>query len=206
MKKEIKEPIKIILLGDSGVGKTNIILRYLKNEFNSNSLSTIGTTFGVKQITRNNIIYNLNIWDTTGQEAYRAVTKLFVQGAQIVILVYSIDKPNSLESINFWYNSVKEICGDNIVLAIVGNKYDLLFDDKIVLKEIVPDEEGQKIAKEKNAIFKLISAKNDKKGIDSLFEKTLDDYLDKNIFIEQKDESIKINNKSHKKEKKKKCC
>ena len=206
MKKEIKEPIKIILLGDSGVGKTNIILRYLKNEFNSNSLSTIGTTFGVKQLTRNNIIYNLNIWDTTGQEAYRAVTKLFVQGAQIVILVYSIDKPNSLESINFWYNSVKEICGDNIVLAIVGNKYDLLFDDKIVLKEIVPDEEGQKIAKEKNAIFKLISAKNDKKGIDSLFEKTLDDYLDRNIFIEQKDESIKINNKSHKKEKKKKCC
>ena len=91
-------------------------------------------------------------------------------------------------------------------MAIVGNKYDLLFDDKIVLKEIVPDEEGQKIAKKKNAIFKLISAKNDKKGIDSLFEKTLDDYLDKNIFIEQKDESIKINNKSHKKEKKKKCC
>ncbi len=61
------EPIKVILLGDSGVGKTNIILRYLKDEFNQNSKSTIGTTFGMKELKRNDIIYNLNIWDTTGQ-------------------------------------------------------------------------------------------------------------------------------------------
>ena len=207
MTKEIEEPIKIILLGDSGVGKSNIISRYLKNEFNSKSISTIGTTFGVKQIIKNNIIYNLNIWDTTGQEAYRSVTKLFIQGAKIVILVYSIEEPDSLENLNFWYDSIKEICGKNIILAIVGNKSDLLYDDNIELKKYVPDEEGQKLAEEKNAIFKLTSAKIDKKGIDSLFEELLDEYINSNINIGKKGESLKINKKNNnKKGKKKKHC
>ena len=205
-KKDKNEPIKVILLGDSGVGKTNIILRYIKGEFNSNSITTIGTTFAIKELKRNNITYNLNVWDTTGQEAYRAVTKLFIQGAKIIILVYSINKKNSFESLDYWYNAIKEICQDDIILAIVGNKVDLFDQDDN--NDQVPQEEGQKFAEEKKAIFKLTSAKIDKKGIDSLFDLLLDKYIEKN---ESKPENRKINNiainsKKTGKKKKNKCC
>ena len=205
-KKEGKEPIKIILLGDSGVGKTNIILRYLKDEFNQNSISTIGTTFGVKELIRNNIAYNLNIWDTTGQEVYRSVTKLFIQGAKIVILVYCIDQKKSFESLDYWYNSIMEICGENVVLGIVGNKIDLFDDEE---KVEVTEEEGQKYADEKKAIFKLVSAKIDKKGIDSLFDQLFDKYIDENITInsEKKEKgSIVIDEQKTGKKNKKKYC
>ena len=209
---EEKEPIKVILLGDSGVGKTNIILRYLKNEFSQNSTSTIGTTFGVKELNRNNITYNLNIWDTTGQEIYRSVTKLFIQGAKIVILVYSIDRKNTFESLNFWYDSINEICGENIILAIVANKTDL-FDQGDDDEEFISEEEGQKYAEEKKAIFKSVSAKKDKKGIDSLFDQVLDAYIGKKeasvgLSGEDKEKSIVIkkDKKNIKKGQKRKCC
>ncbi len=206
------EPIKVILLGDSGVGKTNIILRYLKNEFDSNSISTIGTTFGVKELIKNKKTYNLNIWDTTGQEIYRSVTKLFIQGAKIVILVYCINNKNTFKSLDFWYNSIIEICGEDVILAIVGNKTDL-FDQEDDNPDFISEEMGQKYAVTKKAFFKLVSAKIDKKGIDSLFEQLLDEYIKKydstasvtkviekevknNIVIEKKK-----NNKKHKKKK-----
>ena len=200
---EEKEPIKIILLGDSGVGKTNIILRYLKNEFNKNSASTIGTTFGVKELYRNKIAYNLNIWDTTGQEMYRSVTKLFIQGAKIVILVYCIERKATFESLNFWYDSINEICGQNVILAIVANKMDL-FDQGNDGDDFISEEEGQKFAEEKKAIFKSVSAKVDKKGIDSLFDQVLDAYIEKkggsvNSSKEEKEKSIVINKKKYQK-------
>ena len=209
---EEKEPIKIILLGDSGVGKTNIILRYLKNEFNQNSTSTIGTTFGVKELYRNNIAYNLNIWDTTGQEMYRSVTKLFIQGAKIVILVYCINRKNTFESLNFWFDSINEVCGENIIVAIVANKTDL-FDQGDEDGDFISEEEGQKYAEEKKAIFKSVSAKIDKKGIDSLFDQVLDAYIEKkggsaNSSKKDKEKNIVIkkDQKSIKKGQKKKCC
>ena len=206
--KSDKTPLKIILLGDAAVGKTNIILRYLKDEFNDNSISTIGTTFSVKQLVRNNIEYVLNIWDTTGQEMYRAVTKLFIQGAKIVILVYSIENRKSFESLDYWYDTIKEICGENIVIAIVGNKIDLFVDLDEDL--IVPDSEGMEYAKKKNAIFKSVSAKEDRKGIISLFEEVLDEYIKKssNENLENKEKaSIQINKKkNNNKDIKKKCC
>lgn len=206
-KKDKNEPIKVILLGDSGVGKTNIILRYIKGEFNKNSITTIGTTFAIKELKRNNTTYNLNVWDTTGQEAYRAVTKLFIQGAKIIILVYSIAKRDSFESLEYWYNAIKEICGDDIILAIVGNKVDLF--DENDNDDQVHEEEGQKYSIEKNAIFKLTSAKMDKKGIDSLFDLLLDKYIEKfesKIEKSQRNGIVIDSKKTEKKNKKNKCC
>ena len=201
------ESIKVILLGDSGVGKTNIILRYLKDEFNQNSKSSIGTTFGMKELKRNDIIYNLNIWDTTGQEVYRSVTKLFIQGSKIVILVYCINQKKSFESLDYWYNSIMEICGENVVLGIVGNKMDLFDDEE---KVEVTEDEGQKYADEKKALFKLVSAKIDKKGIDSLFDQLFDKYIEENtVANSDKKERGRISisgQKSNKKDKKNKCC
>ena len=204
VKKIEEKPIKVILLGESGVGKTSIILRYSKDKFETIAASTIGATFIEKDLIRNNIKYTLNIWDTTGQEKYHSVTKLFIQGADIVILVYSIDKNITFKALDYWYQTVIDMCGDNIILAIIGNKYDL-FDKEEIQDEKVEDEVGENYAKEKNAIFKLVTAKLDRKGIDSLFDELLNEYIKKNggENIGKKDNNNNNNNKLEiKKEKK----
>ena len=107
-KKNETNEIKVILLGDTGVGKTSIILRYSTNKFDENGLSTIGSNFTKKTVKseEDKNEYILNIWDTSGQEKYRAVTKLFVQDSNIVILVYSIDNKESFNILDFWYKQV----------------------------------------------------------------------------------------------------
>ena len=204
--KDIPE-IKIILLGDSGVGKSNIILRYYQNKFDPNKNSSIGSNFITKEIIKNNMPYILNIWDTTGQEKYRSVTKLFVQNSNIIILVYSLDSKASFEALDYWYKTSLDICekDTNIVYAIVANKSDL-FDDEELCK--ITDEEGKKYAEEKNLIFKLVSAKVDKKSIDSLFDEVVDEYLKKNLNDNLLQDSFKIGSKKKgkKKNENKKCC
>ena len=197
-----KNEIKIILLGDAGVGKTSIILRYYKNEFLSNNISTIGASYIQKEIKKDDIIYKLNIWDTSGQERYRAVTKLFVQGASIIILVYSINVKETFNILEFWYKSIIDICGgdDQIVLAVVGNKMDLFGEESE--ENIVPEELAKKFAKEKKAIFKTVSAKVDWKGISSLFEELLDELIKKNPGKNLGTKIIKIDNKKKKNKKK----
>ena len=190
--------VKIILLGESGVGKTSIINRYLNDEFASDSLSTLGSYTSKKEITKNKTKYLLDIWDTSGQEQYHSITNLFINGSDIVILVYSIDSKTSFTGLNFWYNSVKEKLGnDNYILAIVGSKSDL------ALEEQVSEEEGKKFAKEKNAKFKLVSAKMDVKGINNLFDSLLDEYIGS---TNSKKESEKIVVSKPKKNKKKRLC
>ena len=176
--KDIQE-IKIILLGDAGVGKSNIILRYYQNKFDSNIASSIGSNYVTKEVIRNGITYRLNIWDTTGQEKYRSVTKLFVQNSNIILLVYSLDNKDSFEALDYWYKTSLEISenDNNIVYAIVANKSDL-FDDEELCQ--ITGDEGKKFAEEKKLIFKLVSAKVDQKSIDSLFDEVLDEYLKKN--------------------------
>ena len=197
--KDIKE-IKIILLGDAGVGKSNIILRYYQNKFDPNKNSSIGSNFITKEIIKNNIPYSLNIWDTTGQEKYRSVTKLFVQNSNIIILVYSLDNKDSFQALDYWYKTSLDICenDNNIVYAIVANKSDL-FDDEELCQ--ITDEEGKKYAEEKNLIFKLVSAKIDKKSIDSLFDQVIDEYLKKNLNDNLLQDSFKIGSKKKGKKK-----
>ena len=199
-----KNEIKIILLGDAGVGKTSIILRYYKNKFETNSVSTIGSTFVIKELQRGNNTYKLNIWDTSGQEKYRSVTKLFVQGAKVIILVYSIDNKESFDILDFWHKSILEISEgeENIVLAIVGNKSDK-FEDAVIT-----EEEGKKYADGKKAIFKLVSAKDDPKGISSLFDTLLDELIKKNPNLKSGPDNIKLDKveKKKKKEHGGRCC
>ena len=190
--------VKIILLGESGVGKTSIINRYLNNEFASESLSTLGSYTSKKEIIKNKTKYLLDIWDTSGQEQYHSITNLFINGSDIVILVYSIDSKSSFTGLDFWYNSVKEKLGnDNFILAIVGSKSDL------ALEEQVSEEEGKKFAEEKKAKFKLVSAKIDLKGINTLFDSLMDEYIS---ISKNKNQSEKVVVSKPKKSKKKKLC
>ena len=208
--KEIQNNIKVILLGEAGVGKTSIILRYIQNKFNPSQTSTFGATYLIKDIERGNNKYKLYVWDTTGQEKYHSVTKLFVQNANIVILVYSINDINSFKALDYWRKTIKEMLGDNFILAIAGNKYDLInsMSEEEVEKALVPEEKVVEYAKENDSLFKLVSAKEDGVGINGLFDMVVDAYINKNKGKNvNENDSIQIDRKKNrKKDNKKSCC
>jgi len=192
--------IKIIILGNSGVGKTCIINRYINNQFNPNSETTLGSSFSTKRIKKGKIDYKLNIWDTTGQEKYHSITNLFIKGSSAVILVYSVDSLTSFEGLSYWYDSIKEhLQGNDFILAVIGSKSDLIKDEE----EVVSEEDARKFAEEKDAIFKLVSSKEDPEGINNLFSSILEELIKKKIV--KVNDSVVIKNKKIAK-KKKKCC
>jgi small GTP-binding protein len=143
------EPLKIVLIGESGVGKTSIIYQFIDKSFLYDQQTTIGGTFATKKVKcSNGKILKLEIWDTAGQEKYRSVTKMFYKDADAAILVYDITSKNSFEEIkNYWIKEVKELCNKNVILAIVGNNSDL-FE-----REQVNEEEARKLAEDLGAIF-----------------------------------------------------
>ena len=170
--------VKAVLLGESGVGKTSIISRFIDNSFEKNKKSTTGADYtgktmyfdeyGGKKI-------KFEIWDTAGQEIYRSLTKIFYKDAKIAVLVYDITKRETFEELKkYWYNQIKESATPDIIIAIAANKCDLYEDEK------VKEEEGREFAKEIGAYFKLTSAFLNS-GIEELFKtigvKFLDDYI-----------------------------
>ena len=200
--------IKVILLGDTGVGKTSIINRYINNKFDPDNDNTLSSSFSTKEVIKNDVLYRLNLWDTIGQEKYNAITNILIKGSNIVILVYSVDSFSSFENIDFWYNSVKDILQeDKYILAIVGNKSDLIKEDEAVVSE----EEARNYAKGKNAFFKLISAKEGQDGIKSLLDILLGELLRLN-YVTVTDSYVikrskhKDTEKGKKKKKKKRKC
>jgi small GTP-binding protein len=204
MKKNYKEKkeVKVILLGESGVGKTCIIERYMSNKFNSNLPSTLCSAYSIKKIIRDNTLYSINICDTTGQEKYHSVTNLFVKGSNIVILVYSIDSVTSFNNLEYWYSMVVDNLKDTeYILAIIGNKTDL-FEE-----EVVSEEEGKRFAESKNAKFQLVSAKEDPDGINKLFDNLFEEIIQNtHINLLKKDDSYLISRSSTDTEKKQGCC
>ena len=172
-----KESIKIILVGDSGVGKTSIINRYYLNEFRSDIESTQSMNFVIKDILIKGRKIQLNIWDTLGQEKYYSCNKLFIKNSNIVILVYDITRKNSFENLDFWYNCINNELGKDFSLGLAGNKFDL------INQEEVSEEEGIDKAKVWGAHFSLLSAKSDKDGIDIYFEELVKKYLDISISL-----------------------
>ena len=212
-KDEYDEEIKIIVVGESGVGKSNIIIRYNGGEFDSDSLPNNGSSFIAKYYTFGNKIYRINVWDTAGQEKYHSLTKIFVKDSQIALLVYAINDYNSFEKLDFWYNTVKDAC-KNIIIAVIGNKIDLFDEEKVDQKE------AKAKAEEYNAKYELTSALNDDTGIDEIIENLVKDYI-KSIggsveidTFHKSNNSIKLdkslllknNTKNKFKEKKGKCC
>ena len=200
---------KVVLLGESGVGKTCIISRYVNNTYDEKSETTNGASYASKVIDLEQYKQSLrfDIWDTAGQEKYRSLTKFFYKDAAIAVLVYDITRRESFEEVRkYWYEQLKT-CGEkNIVIGLAGNKCDM-FD-----KEAVTEEEARSFANEIGAQFQLTSAfKN--LGIEDLFRMVGCKYLDPNfqdkINDETKEEKKNItleNNTSQKKKKDKKWC
>ncbi|KTW30049.1 uncharacterized protein T551_01993 [Pneumocystis jirovecii RU7] len=116
---------KVVLIGDSGVGKSNLLSRFTRNEFNLESKSTIGVEFATRSIQVDGKTIKAQIWDTAGQERYRAITSAYYRGAVGALLVYDISKQTTFENIQRWLKELRDHADSNIVIMLVGNKSDL---------------------------------------------------------------------------------
>ena len=176
---------KIVLLGDSGVGKTCLISRFISGQFDANVNSTNGASYASKKVEFPELGKSLvlDIWDTAGQEKYKSLTKFFYKDAAMVVLVYDITRRESFDNLkNFWYKEIKEHGEKDIVLGIAGNKSDL-YDD-----EAVPEKEAREFADSVGAVFTLTSAQNNS-GVNKLFENIGKKFLDPNF--QEKVEEVK---------------
>lgn len=201
-----EEQMKIILLGNTGVGKTAIITQFDQNTYNNKAMATYAPNFIKKDLKINNEVVKVHVWDTAGQEKFNSVSKLFVKNAKIIILVYDITEKSSFEGLDYWYNFIKNDLVQDVVIGLAGNKVDLLNEDGF--EEQVSQEEAEKFAEKLGAEFSLLSAKCDKKGIDDFFVKLITKYIDKFFIPINNRKTIMISNKTQKQtdKKKKNCC
>ncbi|GMF36626.1 unnamed protein product [Phytophthora fragariaefolia] len=153
---------KIVLIGDSGVGKSNLLSRFTRNEFNLESKSTIGVEFATKSIVAEGKTIKAQIWDTAGQERYRAITSAYV-GA---LLVYDITKHGTFENVERWLKELRDHADANTVIMLVGNKSDLRH------LRAVSTEEAMAFAEKNNLAFIETSAL-EATGVDTAFQRIL---------------------------------
>eukprot|EP00640_Fibrocapsa_japonica_P003967 CAMPEP_0113943266 /NCGR_PEP_ID=MMETSP1339-20121228/22467_1 /TAXON_ID=94617 /ORGANISM="Fibrocapsa japonica" /LENGTH=217 /DNA_ID=CAMNT_0000948095 /DNA_START=120 /DNA_END=773 /DNA_ORIENTATION=- /assembly_acc=CAM_ASM_000762 len=157
---------KVVLIGDSGVGKSNLLSRFTRNEFNLESKSTIGVEFATKSIQTEGKIIKAQIWDTAGQERYRAITSAYYRGAVGALLVYDISKHVTFENVERWLKELRDHAEANIVVMLVGNKSDLRH------LRAVSTEEAMAFAEKNNLAFIETSAL-DASGVDTAFQRIL---------------------------------
>ena len=156
--------IKAILVGNSGVGKTNLLNTCVGKPFDPSSTLTMSGTFVPKKIYVNNQEYIINLWDTAGQEIYQSINKMFYRGAEIVIFVFDISDKKSFNDLEHWINNVKEIIGFDFVAGIVGNKNDLFLSAQVKENEI------KEYSQKKGLQYRLVSAKTNPEGLGEFLE------------------------------------
>ena len=207
------ESFKVVLVGESGVGKTSIITQFIDQTFQEDQQSTTGGTFSTKSVKcGNNKTLKFEIWDTAGQERYRSLTKMFYKDANAAILVYDITRKDSFEQLKlYWAEQIKE-CPENIIVVIAANKNDL------IQKEEVDEEEARKFASDLGAIFVGTTA-TQVESINELFKEIAKKYTgSEQIEIkdeedpaqakveENKNDSMKLSANTATEKKKKKFC
>ena len=151
----------MVLIGDSGVGKSNLLSRFTRNEFNLDSKSTIGVEFATRSIQVDAKTIKAQIWDTAGQERYRAITSAYYRGAVGALLVYDVSKHQTYENVQRWLKELRDHADANIVIMLVGNKSDLRH------LRAVPTEEAKNFASqllEREPRFPLLRVDSDPDG------------------------------------------
>ena len=149
---EYEMMIKVILIGDSGVGKTNIMSKYLKNQFMENSKATVGVEFGSKLFNHEGHKIKAQIWDTAGQEKYKAITGAYYKGSKGAFVVYDITRKETFASVERWVNDLKSTSDPKLTIILIGNKNDME-DQRQVTKE-----QGEEKAKSFGCAFLETSA------------------------------------------------
>ena len=220
------ESIKVVLVGESGVGKTSIISQFTTKKFDPHRETSLSAQFISKTVNFQDLGKEIkfDIWDTVGQEKYRSLAKIFYKDAKVIVFVYDITTEYSFNELkNYWYEETKSNTDGNPILAVVGNKIDLYKDQK------VSNNDGKEFADKIGAIFQTTSAQSDS-GISTLFDNIGKTYLVPNFdyratdktaqenFLKKKQEEnnkketekrvkgVKIENKKSDETKKKKCC
>jgi len=145
---------KLLLIGNSAVGKSSLLLRFSDNVFNDAFLPTIGVDFKIRTFDIQGKTAKLQIWDTAGQERFKTITKAYYKGAHGIILVYDITDEQSFKDLENWLSEVEKHASANVVRLLVGNKCDLEKDRKVTY------EQGEKLAKQLGIKFLETSAKN----------------------------------------------
>jgi small GTP-binding protein len=201
---------KIVLIGDSNVGKTNILSKYLQNEFNPDSKATVGVEFGSKTFNINDNVIKAQIWDTAGTEKYRSITNAYYKGAKGAFVVYDISRKTSFNNIDKWLFDLKNNGDENINIILIGNKIDLEHQREVTT------EEGEKKAVLNKASFIETSAKNGdniEKAFNLMIENVYENFKKENENKENidseelnKEKTLNLNSNNENQIKKKKCC
>jgi len=145
--------VKLVLLGDVGVGKSSLVLQFVANTFNPYAEPTIGASFMTKTLTVDDMTVKFQIWDTAGQERYRGLAPMYYRGAAAAIVVYDITQKNSFQTLQRWVKELRTLGPENIVIAIAGNKADLSDQREVTI------ETGKGYAEEIGGHFSETSAK-----------------------------------------------
>ncbi|XP_057727756.1 ras-related protein RABA1f-like [Arachis stenosperma] len=157
---------KVVLIGDSGVGKSNLLSRFTKNEFTLDSKSTIGVEFATRTVHVHDKIVKAQIWDTAGQERYRAITSAYYRGAVGALVVYDISRHVTFENVERWLKELRDHTDANLVVMLVGNKADLRH------LRAVPTEEAKEFA-EREKIYFMETSALESLNVDSAFTEVL---------------------------------
>ena len=196
---------KVIILGDSKVGKTAFILRFCEDKFLEESLSTVGLDMKTKFVTRQNKKIQLQIWDTAGQERFRSITKNIYKGAHGILLMYDVTNKETFKHIKEWINNIRDNINnqiDKIALCVLGNK----IDQPKEMKQVT-EEDKQKFKDESNLDIMEVSAKSNININESIIE-LVDKMIELGVGIKKTDDDEEDGQKLQKikTKKKKECC
>ena len=193
---------KILLIGDLGVGKSCVILRYVEGDFPGNIMSSIGVDFKTKQIELDDHSIKMQIWDTAGHEKFRTITTSYYKSAQAIIILYDITQKSSFDHIRNWITEIDKFGKQGVLKVIVGNKLDLENNRKI------SKEDAENLALKYGVKLWEVSAK-DNTNIEEMFVDTIKTLLEKNSKIINESSSMGNNiklSKNIKNKNNKKCC
>ena len=165
--------LKFILIGDSSVGKTNIISKYKEDKFDIKTQPSIGVQFVAKNVVLENTTFRLQIWDTAGQESFRAMTRIYYKNSSCAFIIYDITEKESFNHLESWITECKKIAPETTLFVLIGNKNDLKES-----REVSYDE-GLKMAEKNNMLFFETSAKNGE-NIEKIFKESVE-YIFTNI-------------------------
>jgi len=146
-------PAKLVMLGDTTVGKTSTVMRFVRNEWTEHRPPTIGASFLTQTVTLHDCVVKFELWDTAGQEKYRSLAPLYYRAAQAALVIYDITNRESFQNAQNWITEITQVEGSDVVIALAGNKIDL------VAKREVAKEEGIELANRLGLVFMELSAK-----------------------------------------------
>lgn len=169
--------MKLLLVGDSGVGKSCLLLRFVEDKFNPSFITTIGIDFKIRTIESKGKKIKLQVWDTAGQERFRTITTAYYRGAMGIVLIYDVTDARTFENVENWFQTVTQHANDDAQIFLVGNKLD---DEE---NRQVSREQGQQVAQRLNIPFLEASAKTND-NVESIFYELAGIIQDKHVDAE----------------------